>query len=257
MLENIGKKKKIAVVGTALETFHDAPYNDPEWEIWGMGFFQRYPQVDVMFEQHYREFWLKYNAPEKVYIDSLNGLGVPILMNKHYDEIPLSIEYPLEEMLQKVTAGKKYFCSSVSYMLALAIAKQPEEIGIWGVSLVGEHLEYVHQKANAEYLIGVAEGRGIKVFIPEKSPICKSTHLYGYEDAPPMQAELGYDYLCQQKMILTQQKAALENQIRTLEANYNAIDGGVQTLDQMIQIVKLHNAGFEIRKNYVDSNDKR
>lgn len=33
--------------------------------------------------------------------------------------------------------------------------------------------EYGYQRPNCEYLIGLARGRGIKVVIPDESPLCK------------------------------------------------------------------------------------
>lgn len=65
-------------------------------------------------------------------------------------------------------------------MLALAISMEPEEIQLHGVYMADES-EYRHQRANAEYLIGFAEGKGIKVTIPNESELLKyQPHYMGF-----------------------------------------------------------------------------
>jgi hypothetical protein len=41
--------------------------------------------------------------------------------------------------------------------------------------------EYSYQRANCEYLIGLARGKGIKVHIPEVSPLLKFSGFDGYK----------------------------------------------------------------------------
>jgi len=60
----------------------------------------------------------------------------------------------------------------VAYMMALAISENYDEINIFGVDMVADD-EFGYQKPNMEYLIGLAEGRGIIVNIQEKSPLLK------------------------------------------------------------------------------------
>jgi hypothetical protein len=77
--------------------------------------------------------------------------------------------YPFEAVAESVG---DYWCSSIAYMTALAIHEGAKEIHVLGVDMkAGE--EYGHQKPNMEYLIGFARGKGIKVHIPEQSPLCK------------------------------------------------------------------------------------
>lgn len=90
-----------------------------------------------------------------------------LYMQEQY--FPFAEKYPFEEVAS--TTGD-YFNSSISYLLALAIHEGATEIGIWGVDMsAGE--EYGYQKPNCEYLIGLARGKGIPVYIPEVSPLCK------------------------------------------------------------------------------------
>ena len=44
--------------------------------------------------------------------------------------------------------------------------------------------EYATQRPSCEYLLGMAEGRGIEIVIPDSSEILKSSFLYGVEEPP-------------------------------------------------------------------------
>ena len=77
--------------------------------------------------------------------------------------------YPFDDVAN--TTGD-YWNSSIAYILAMAIHEGAEEIGVWGVDMKDSE-EYGYQKPNMEYLIGLARGKGIKVYIHESSPLCK------------------------------------------------------------------------------------
>ena len=78
--------------------------------------------------------------------------------------------YPFKAVAE--TIGQAYWNSSIAYAMALAIHEGAREIAIYGVDMDGTD-EYAYQKANMEYLIGVARGRGIQVYIPPQSALCK------------------------------------------------------------------------------------
>lgn len=74
--------------------------------------------------------------------------------------------------------------SSVAFSMALAMEEQPDEIGLFGIDLTSSE-EYVYQRANMAYLIGRAEGAGIKVWIHPDSGLLKSQWTggcYGHPD---------------------------------------------------------------------------
>ena len=68
--------------------------------------------------------------------------------------------------------------SSVSYMLALAISRKPEAIGLFGVDMVNGE-EYGYQRPNAAYLIGLARGKGIEVVLHPDSRLLASEWAAG------------------------------------------------------------------------------
>lgn len=83
-------------------------------------------------------------------------------------------QIPLSDLILRY--GRK-FGGSLSYMLALAIDEKPLCIDVFGVDMkVGT--EYGPQRDTFFYFVGLAEGKGITVNIPEKSGVYLNT-LYG------------------------------------------------------------------------------
>jgi hypothetical protein len=64
----------------------------------------------------------------------------------------------------------------LAVMMSNSVGAAGDKIGIWGVDLHCES-EYAYQRPNLEYLIGLARGRGIKVFIPPHSALL--SHAFG------------------------------------------------------------------------------
>jgi hypothetical protein len=160
---------KVALVGLAQSTHDRAPWDDPTWQKWGLAWDKAgWSRMDQLFEMHEMRI-IKGTFPGNAYLDHLLDCG-PVYMQQVYDEVPDAQTYPLAEVTQ--TIGVPYFMSSVAYMLALAIHQGAEEIALWGVDMAAND-EYACQKANAEYLIGLARGKGIVVHIPDESPLCK------------------------------------------------------------------------------------
>lgn len=169
--------KKIAIVGTAA-TYVEAPYNDNTWQIWSLGAnWARIPRFNKWFEIHTLEALRLANALDDKRLAFLKKIGGALVIGHETDELPLAEMYPLEELKAEFGA---YFTSSISYMIALAIHEGADEIGIWGVDMIGDG-EYAHQRPCCEYLLGVAKGRGIKVTIAPKSPLLRCERLYGFE----------------------------------------------------------------------------
>lgn len=165
--------KKVAIIGTG-ETRDLAPYDDPEWEIWGLNE-NKQLRADRWFQIHH----IKAETIEE--IQWLNdNVKVPIYMVKHYPEIPLSIPYPLKEVL-KMPFAKPYFTCSFAYQVALAIYENFEEIGLWGVALPkGSPRERTVERMCLEWWLGVAAGRGTKITFPKSDLLLWHKYLYGY-----------------------------------------------------------------------------
>ena len=170
--------RQIAVVGLAPSTHDDAPYEDPDWEVWGLPWDnERYPYFDRLFDIHplecIREATPSFYYPG--YEDRLRELGAPLYMQQAYPDIPNAIEYPLKVVSNLVG---DYYNSSIAYMLGLAIFEYPDKIGVWGVDMdgpgePGHANEYRDERPNCEYLLGFAKAKGIEIYLPEKCPLLK------------------------------------------------------------------------------------
>jgi hypothetical protein len=66
-------------------------------------------------------------------------------------------------------------------MFTLAMMDGFERIELFGINM-GSDTEYAYQRANMEYLIGFARARGIEVYIPQLSNLCKG-RMYGYDSS--------------------------------------------------------------------------
>lgn len=182
---------KIAIVGLSPATHDQAPFGNPEWEVWGLPWDKGYwPLYSKLFEMHdLRLLESEHSKRGEGYIEFLKETGVPLYMQKAY--FPEATRYPFDEVSK--TIGAYYFNSSIAYAMALAIHSQAEEIAIYGVDMKGDD-EYGYQKPNMEYLVGFARGKGIKVTIPEESPLCKfqNTGIRFYNHAPTYVKRYGW-----------------------------------------------------------------
>ncbi|MBC8552690.1 MAG: hypothetical protein H8D23_23930 [Candidatus Brocadiales bacterium] len=196
---------KIAIIGFSATSYDQAPWHDPTWEKWGMPWDAKgWRRYDRLFEMHSPilwdvqladpliEFWdgekfhrklhrpLNYYVGEgdepSILVAAANDPKVKLYVQTGIPEDRVKdnkglIEYPFERVIDKI--GADYFQSSVAYALALAIAgEHTSEIGLWGIDVHGDE-EWSYQRACIEYLVGIARGMGINVFIPESSALCK------------------------------------------------------------------------------------
>lgn len=168
---------KVAVVGLSPTSHYGAPWKDPSWELWGLTWDHDRLRFHRTFEMHdLTNLRVIYGERLPGYLERLRECE-RLYMQDAYPEVANAQRYPIEEVTR--TCGD-YFCSSLAYAMALAIHEGAEEIGLWGIDMKAEG-EYGHQKPNMEYLIGLARGKGIKVFIPDQSPLCKFVTELDYE----------------------------------------------------------------------------
>lgn len=173
--------RKVAIVGRCFSTRRDAPWDDPSWEKWSLGWDPVSPLTQRIFELH-KNFRMFLGTQEEgdFHVAGLRMSKTPIYMLERHEDIPASVRYPMEDVHALIgsATGKRtpYLESSIAYMLALAILERVDRVGIWGVDLHCDS-EYAFQRPNLEYLIGLARGRGMKVFIPPYSALL--THQAG------------------------------------------------------------------------------
>lgn len=231
-LKAVGRKK-VAIVGFT-PSRDQAPYANPDFEIWALNdLFEAIPRCDRLFQIHLRQAVDTYSTrgEHASYIERLRSLKVPIYMIEKYPDIPNSIRYPLEQMLELYGP---YFTNTISYMIALATYEGFEEIHIYGVDMaVGT--EYAQQRPSCEYHIGIAKGKGIRIFIPHQSDLLKSRFLYGFQE----DEEIAFNKKCSSSVVMMQDR--LNQTIKAEQMVHDAYcryDGGIQVLDGIIDKVK-------------------
>lgn len=186
------RRDKVAIVGFANHK-DQAPFEDDSFEIWGLNELYDHIPIQSALEQK-RVRWFEIHTREGTHESNpfqhsrnttnehaakLSALGpdVPVFMQRHWDDIPNSVQYPKDEMVHRYG---DYVTNSVSWMIALAVYMGFKEIGIYGVDMAQDS-EYEYQRPSCEYYIGLARGAGIQIYIPPDSDLCKAPYLYGWE----------------------------------------------------------------------------
>lgn len=188
--------KKVAIIGGA-ESRARAPYGDHSWDIWAFSSLKLHtPRITRWFEMHALgdlKSQLRRETRQKMsylkYMQFLKQLDCPVYMQQVHEDMPNSVRYPIEDALN---AFGRCFTSTVSYLIALAMLEGYDTIGVWGVHLVVGRA-YTRQRPAVEYLLGVAQQRGINVYLPAgcplrvpAKPVFPSTDiLYGYDWQSP------------------------------------------------------------------------
>lgn len=110
-------------------------------------------------------------------VHRINAMKIPLIAPFKYEEIPLSEAFPLEECVEKL--GTPYMLNTISYMIAYAILKGAKEIHLYGVNQASSS-EYFYEKASVEYMLGIANGMGIKITINgDKSEVLANKARFG------------------------------------------------------------------------------
>ncbi len=164
---------RVAIVGLSQSKTSHLAQLSGDWQLWGLAWDPERHHMDRTFEMHEAvpEYLSYYRS------DYLEDLALQADLWSA-DGIAGSTVYPFDEVAQ--TIGQAYWCSSMAYMLALAIHEGASEIALCGIDMSDEGA-YAFQRPNMEYLIGVARGRGIKVSVPANSPLCKHANPPTFE----------------------------------------------------------------------------
>ncbi len=223
---------KVAIVGKGI----GLEYAPTEGEVWGIGDYFMYRYCSAVWEMHDFTWTIdqclrhklemyenmpyavkKERTAEQLYgmalwqymsfktkAERINDFKIPLVTVSKYHEdnpvqgvvVPTSVEFPLYKVVFSVLGEEPYIVGTLNYALAYAIYMEKyDTIEIYGCNLISGE-EWVYQRPNAEHLIGIAKGRGIKVnIIGSDDGLLKSPRgiLYGYIDTyPDYVPELGY-----------------------------------------------------------------
>lgn len=159
---------------------------------------------------------------------------MPIYMQEHWDDIPGSIAYPLEEakaLLPKTLHQKDYFTSSAALILALARLMGYKRVEFYGFEM-GTMTEYHYQRANFEYLVGLFS-HDMEIVVPEISTLLRGD-LYGYKN---MKTGM--------RQNLEMRKMILEDQEKKAQKKVDVHSGKITILNTLAQ--ELHSDAMKKR----------
>ena len=247
--------KKVAIVGfTASKDL--APWDQPGWEIWLCNNLWKLspPQWDRLYDLHESEEIVK----DREHDAFLRGqtqkhrdgqkvtLGDrPVYCFEPRKEWPTAVKFPRDEITAKLG---NYFTNSISWMIAHALMEihagadkqtgqkaQAEyvansEIHVYGVDMATGG-EYAAQRPSCEYLLGIAVGMGIKVYIPPQSDLLKTAAMYGTGGDTPLRAKME-----ERKTELQARKSAIENQLAQFQTQLAQIVGALETTNYIIDV---------------------
>lgn len=229
----------IAIVGGAPSSDYLAPYDNPDWQIWGMAFRRKsLKRVDRLFEIHDSR---KYAKPG--YEQEIVSLGIPLVVGRNFPIRAAHVsEFPFERAFQMMP----YLTSSAAYMIALAILEGATEIGVYGCDMAVDDAEYFYQRPCVEAWIGYARGLGIKVTVPDQSPLGKSTFLYGADPLPQAGVFNEAEFRSMAEEHLSAM-AQIEAQVKSLQDRWNTHSGAHQSYERMARAARAIAAGNDVK----------
>ena len=233
-------KRKVAIMGFA-PSWIDTPFDDEEFEIWTLNeaykLIPQYPgdknkvRFDRWFEIHDPSSPTK-SKPE--HVEFLKNCSVPVYMREHVENVNLLVLYPFDKIVEKFP--RRYLTNSIAEMIALAIYEGFEEISVYGVDMAAGD-EYAWQRPCCEYYCGYAEGAGIKLFLPDISPMLKANKIYGLETDNHLSSAMK-----ERNVDLTGKVVAMNNELSMLQKkmsqvtqNINIFQGAITENKQWLQ----------------------
>lgn len=191
--------KTVVLYGTNVFTRHLIPWGQENTDFWCWNEIASLKddrpdywaqKVDLLIQIHVPAIWRNENNQNHPghYAWLQRKHDIPIYMQDRYDDVPSSVKYPKEEIIQTLlpniwrdVQGKadqvRNFTSSTAYAIALAIYLGYERIELAGIEMTSD-TEYVRQRPGVLFWIGVAVGRGVDVVL--HSPLLMNDPDYGY-----------------------------------------------------------------------------
>lgn len=134
-----------------------------------------YPRVDRFIEVHEQGFYTGADEERDRRMADSAALDVPTYCpDSRAHAFKKPVPYPFDEVLASLPIA--FLEDSVAHMIALAIYEGCDELGLWGVHMMGA---YQSHRPSVTYLIGLAQGKGIEVTIPPGCPLFMSLYVHG------------------------------------------------------------------------------
>lgn len=230
---------KIAIIGSAPSSTLLAPFDDPSWSIWCTS-----PSVFATVASRRSNVWFELHrflpylpgqnnkagtrpwfSPEfKSFLQQYLG---PVFMTEKQPDIPNCVQFPYQELLDK--HGPYHFCSSISWMLALALECNIKQLGLFGVDMAAGS-EWAYQRPSCQHFLGLAKQLGIEVVLPPESDLMRPTTLYGIGEHSHRHVKLR-----ERQAELMERKANILANMNQMTVDLNQIEGGLQMLNYILE----------------------
>src|SRR3989344_4451326 len=196
-------KKTLVIMGSHPKSLEFFDWNRTDCDIWMFNEAPngknddgklKYPFADAVFQLHNEAIWKNpLNRSDKNHYAWLaSGKTPTAYMQKHYEEIPKSVEYPLKKVVSMTKNIKinidgkekkfKFLSSTPEFAFALMAhmwkqGKKYEKVEVWGIELEQES-EYLFQRTGFGFWVGYLAALGINLEIHSS---IFDIPIYGYE----------------------------------------------------------------------------
>lgn len=181
------KRDKVVIVAASTYSAHYAPLDDPAWEVWTLNTICPQDSLGrVRMDRHFELHPLEVQSSADLLW--LKACPVPLYMFEAYPGFPSAVRFPIEQIERRFLHRRglpgDFFACSFAYQLALALMEGYQAIGLAGVDLdKGTARERTVERACVAWWLGVAQGMGVKISLPENSHLLVHPFRYGYEYA--------------------------------------------------------------------------
>lgn len=235
--------KTVALVGSGATTMYAVKDSKAD-EVWSLSWMYDQtiypdvlPRMDRMFELH--PFWYFQLSDKTELINHWRWMqqehDYPVYIQKEEEgvTIPSGVVFPFDDINDDLFGGRLlslmpdgtyeedlYYSCSISFMVALAIYEKFDAIELYGMEMQTT-TEYKYQVPGANFMTGLAVGRGIKIIRPKNSTFARGA-LYAYEVA--------------QMITRSQLDSGLEDYTKQLKneiAKMNVLKGKYQVMYEM------------------------
>lgn len=190
--------KTVCICGTNEITRGLIPWDDPAKDYWVMNESAHIRQpdqwtaghrIDGVIQIHVPQIWRSDNGghyPGYYSWLQQDHPGMLIWMIEQYDDVPCSVKYPKQEIIDRYAQNFvnekgdviEIFGSSAAYALGLAAWRGYERVELYGIEATSD-TEYVRQKAGIAFWIGVLEASGVTV-VRQSASLLLNEKPYGY-----------------------------------------------------------------------------
>lgn len=237
---------KVAIVGGAPSSEGLAPFDDESWEVWVHG-----NQMDRhkgrrftgVFEIH--EDLTRYGPDYAGWLTQIAlERGAWLMVSPAF---PIQAEHVLRFPFDEARKffGRDMLTSTPAYMMALALIRGAEEIGIWGVDMAVDDPEYFEQQPVMCAWIGYAMGKGVRVTVAESSPLMRPTQIEGQETRASL-GPFSHAQLLEMAGLHAQHHDGLDRQLEALRLKQAAHEGARQAYERLAKVARAVEAGQPI-----------